>query len=47
MEICENCDGTGECPMCNGLGLDEDNDEECGCCFGECTCPECDGTGEQ
>lgn len=45
MNECENCNGTGVCPMCMGSGLDEG--DKCGCCFGKKICPECDGAGEQ
>lgn len=44
MTICSNCEGTGECPMCFGAGIDDE--EPCGCCFGSGECPECDGSGE-
>lgn len=33
---CKTCDGTGECPDCNGTGLDEYEEE----------CLACDGTGK-
>lgn len=44
IEECENCNGTGLCPMCEGSGIDDN--EKCGCCFGGGKCPECDGSGE-
>lgn len=44
--FCENCNGDGNCPMCNGTGFDGELDEFCGCCFGSGECPECGGTGE-
>lgn len=46
MGDCENCDGTGDCPMCFGAKLDE-NGNKCGCCFGSGDCPECGGSGEE
>lgn len=46
MMICENCSGTGQCPMCNGNGIDLDLGEACGCCFSSGECPECGGVGE-
>lgn len=46
MNECENCLGTGLCPMCNGSGIDDEG-SKCGCCFGKQECPECDGTGEE
>ncbi|QOJ20332.1 MAG: hypothetical protein HRU77_06265 [Gammaproteobacteria bacterium] len=45
MDECMNCNGTGNCPMCEGTGLENGN--KCGCCFGSGECPECDGTGEE
>lgn len=46
MVFCENCNGTGVCPMCDGCGIDLDLDEPCGCCFSSGECPECGGEGE-
>ncbi|MDD5276760.1 MAG: hypothetical protein PHR16_11860 [Methylovulum sp.] len=44
--FCDNCNGIGQCPMCNGTGIDSELDERCGCCFGSGECPECGGAGE-
>lgn len=39
MEPCENCDGTGTCPVCQG------DDGACSWCH-EGACPDCGGDGE-
>lgn len=31
MDECMNCNGTGNCPMCNGTGFEDGN--KCGCCL--------------
>lgn len=43
---CETCNGTGDCQMCLGAGIDADSGDKCGCCFGSGECPECNGSGE-
>ncbi|MHC4278365.1 MAG: hypothetical protein ACYSTI_13765 [Planctomycetota bacterium] len=39
-EICDDCQGSGECPECHGLT------DDCDHCEGTGACPWCGGTGE-
>ena len=41
---CDWCDGTGECPECDGFG-DYENGYECEFCLGSGECTACGGTG--
>lgn len=41
---CYDCEGTGYCTDCNGLGLDEWGGF---CCCSEGVCSRCQGTGEE
>jgi len=42
--MCEECDGTGDCPQCHGDVVLVD---DCEMCLGSGTCIACDGSGEQ
>ena len=41
---CVQCQGTGKCSSCNGIGQDYDN-HTCGTCQGSGKCYRCKGTG--
>lgn len=40
LDACLSCDGTGDCPDCDGDGV-----SSCQCCGAEKTCAVCDATG--
>ena len=42
--VCDECQGTGGCLACGGIGQD-DNENPCEDCEGSGECPACHGTG--
>ena len=45
---CSSCFGNGQCPACEGSGLDpgrSDTQRKCASCSGTGACPVCNGTG--
>jgi len=45
---CICCDGSGECPECDGTGLEDGRDgpDHCPLCGGCGACPDCCGSGK-
>lgn len=45
--VCGDCDGSGDCPACDGGGIDPESAEcdECDVCGGDGMCETCEGTG--